>query len=381
VTRRRVLFHVQHLLGIGHWRRAAAIGRALQTAGFEVTILSGGPAESLGTEPFAVVQLPAARAADASFKTIIDGQGRPIDDKFRAERQAQVLAAFVSLQPQILLIESFPFGRRAFRFELLPLIEAAKSAVPRPLIVASVRDVLVVRDDPKRDAEIVATVDGAFDCVLVHGDAALIPLEASFPAARLLAAKLRYTGYVSEPVPDRHSADTAGAGEFIVSAGGGAVGMALFRTALAARPLSPLAAATWRLLTGPHLPDADYAELAARAPDGIVIERFRADFPALLRRCLLSISQAGYNTTLDILDSRARAIVVPFSAGRETEQAMRAAFLAQRNALHVLSESDLTGEHLAAAIASALAAPAPDFPPLRRDGAARTASLLASLTG
>jgi predicted glycosyltransferase len=380
MMRRRVLFHVQHLLGIGHWRRAAAIGRALQAAGFEVTMLSGGPAEAHGTEPFTVVQLPSAKAADAGFKTIIDAAGRPIDDRFRAERRAQVLAAFTRLRPHILLIESFPFGRRAFRFELQPLIEAAKAAVPRPAIVASVRDVLVVRDDPKRDAEIITTVDRDFDCVLVHGDAALLPLEASFPPARRLATKLRYTGYVSEPASDSDSSDTTGAGEVIVSAGGGAVGMPLFRAALTARPLSPLAGTTWRLLTGPHLPNADYAELAAHTTDGIVLERFRTDFPALLRRCRLSISQAGYNTTLDILDARARAIVVPFSAGRETEQAMRAELLAQRNALRILPESELTGEHLAATIDSALAAPAPVFPPLRRDGAARTASILASLT-
>jgi predicted glycosyltransferase len=278
------------------------------------------------------------------------------------------------------LIESFPFGRRAFRFELLPLIAAAKAAAPRPAIVASIRDVLVAKDDPARAAEIVATVERDFDRVLVHGDEALVPLEASFPAATRLAGKLHYTGYVSAAVPPIEAgAGTTGNGEVIVSAGGGAVGMALFRAALAARPLSPLAQAPWRLLTGPHLPAEDHATLLARRPDGVVIERFRADFPDMLHRCALSISQGGYNTTLDILAARARAIVVPFAAGRETEQAMRAGLLARRGALHLVPEATLSGVTLAAAIARALAAPTPTMPVLRRDGAAQTAAYVAAL--
>src|SRR5258708_37363488 len=88
MTARRILFHVQHLLGIGHWRRAAALARAMQQAGLEVTILSGGPAEAAAVaEPYAIVQLPPARAEDASFTTIVDAAGRPIDDAFRAERR------------------------------------------------------------------------------------------------------------------------------------------------------------------------------------------------------------------------------------------------------------------------------------------------------
>jgi predicted glycosyltransferase len=376
-----VLFHVQHLLGIGHWRRAALIARALHAAGFEVTVLSGGPRESDDPEPFAIERLPAARAADASFARIVDEHGRPIDDRFRNDRRERVLAAFARLRPDLVLIESFPFGRRAFRFELLPLIEAAKAALPRPAIVASIRDVLVARDDPARTEEIVATVERDFDAVLVHGDPAVLPLEASFPAAPRLAAKLSYTGYVTEEPAPADDEGSDGRGEVIVSAGGGAVGMALFRAALAARSLTPLAAARWRLLTGPHLADADYAALAAAQGEGIVVERFRRDFRTLLRRCALSISQAGYNTTLDILDARARAVVVPFAAGRETEQALRAALLAGRGALHVVPEAGLTGERLAAAVAAALASPPPRLSPLRRDGAAATASLLAELAG
>ncbi|MCH8110355.1 MAG: glycosyl transferase, partial [Proteobacteria bacterium] len=42
MSRRRVFFYVQHLLGIGHLRRAATITRAMAARGLDVTVASGG---------------------------------------------------------------------------------------------------------------------------------------------------------------------------------------------------------------------------------------------------------------------------------------------------------------------------------------------------
>ena len=38
----RVLLYVQHLLGIGHLKRAMTLARALAAEGLEVTVASGG---------------------------------------------------------------------------------------------------------------------------------------------------------------------------------------------------------------------------------------------------------------------------------------------------------------------------------------------------
>ena len=51
-----------------------------------------------------------------------------------------------------MITEQFPFGRTRLRFELLPLLEAARAAAKRPLIACSVRDV-VRRARPERVAE------------------------------------------------------------------------------------------------------------------------------------------------------------------------------------------------------------------------------------
>src|SRR5579883_1568291 len=224
MMRPRVLFHVQHLLGIGHWQRIIALAQALDRIGIAAMILSGGfplqeVMEARGVE---ILQLPPARARDSGFKTIVDADGRPIDESFAIRRRDLVLAALARLKPQVLVIESFPFGRRAFRFELLPLIDAALQMAPRPTILSSIRDVLVTKRAPSRAEEVVATVQRAFDGILVHGEPHLIALGARFPLADRIAHKLIYTGYVAtrEALDDGIS----GAGEVIVSAGGGAVG-------------------------------------------------------------------------------------------------------------------------------------------------------------
>ncbi|HEX3418296.1 MAG TPA: glycosyl transferase, partial [Stellaceae bacterium] len=164
-----VLLYVQHLLGIGHLRRSLRIVEALAREGIRVALISGGePLSALAcTSAERVIQLPPIRALDAGFKVLVDGVGRPIDDDLRTARQSALLAAFADEQPDVLLIEAFPFGRRAFRFELDGLIEAARARRPRPLVLCSLRDIVVPPNDPRRPREIVDRVRNDFDFVLV----------------------------------------------------------------------------------------------------------------------------------------------------------------------------------------------------------------------
>jgi len=353
MTRPRVFFYVQHLLGIGHLRRAAAITGALERHGLAVAFVAGGePVPGLDLGGAAVIQLPPARAGDSGFGSIVDDAGRTIDDAWRDRRRAALLAAFERWAPEVVLIELYPFGRRPFRFELRPLLDAAAARRPRPIILCSVRDILVSRNDPQRTAEIVDIIRRRFDLVLVHGDPRLIEFGATFAAADEIAAQLRYTGYVVGESPAISSGRT-GAGEILVSAGGGAVGAPLLRAAIGARPLTRVADQPWRLITGPNLPEQDFLKLTASASANVTIERFRGDFQTLLRNCRLSVSQAGYNTVMELLTAGTRAVVVPFAEGGETEQPVRARLLADRGLLTVVAPETLTAESLAAGIDAA----------------------------
>lgn len=381
----KLLLYVQHLLGIGHARRAALLAQALAGAGVEVTVAQGGfPVAGVEYGAARVVQLPPARAADAGFRLIVDAAGAPIDHPWKKRRAAELLALQAGLRPDILLIETFPFGRRKFLFELRPLLEIARRARPRPLIACSVRDILVAKADPEKETAMAAMARAWFDLVLVHGDPEVIPFGASFPPAATIADLIRYTGYVAPPrdAGPAEPPDGDGRDEVVVSVGGGAVGEELLRAALAARGLlgPPLGAARWRLLAGPDLPPGVPAELRAAAPEGVVVEPARPDFPALLRRCRVSVSQAGYNTVLDVLAAGCPSVLVPFAAGGETEQTERARLLAARGLALVVPEAGLTPQTLAEAVAAAFAAPRPAgtgrAAAIRLDGAAETVRLL-----
>jgi predicted glycosyltransferase len=130
----RVLFYVQHLLGIGHLKRALTLGRALVHAGMDVTVVSGGDdVPVLDTTGLTFLQLPPVKAADRQFSAILGPDGEELDEALKSTRRDRLLEIFAEIDPTALIIELFPFGRRAMRFELLPLIDAARARQPRPL--------------------------------------------------------------------------------------------------------------------------------------------------------------------------------------------------------------------------------------------------------
>ncbi len=373
----RVFFYVQHLLGIGHLRRAATLARAMVGGGLDVLVVSGGaPLPDLDLGGARLHQLPPVRAADARLKELAHLDGTLLDDVFRARRARLLLDLFEAEAPDILLTEQFPFGRTQLRFELMPLLEAAEARMPAPWIVSSVRDVLRRSASPARIDEMVATFE-AFDTVLIHADPALVRLDDSFPGWTDIQDRALYTGYVADPDLSKAAQGNVGKGEVIVSAGGGAVGAPLLQAAIAARPLTSLADRKWRILVGPNLPEADRAALAASAGDGVVIEPARADFVSLLANAALSISQAGYNTVVETLCHADRAVLVPFGTARETEQADRARVLAERGMVAAVPPDTLSPQTLAAAVARAWSGPSiRSFPPVDARGGSATVAAL-----
>lgn len=371
----RAFFYVQHLLGIGHLARASRIARALAEDGFEVTVVTGGtPVPGFPGPLVQHVALQPITSGDAGFSGLADIDGNPVDDAFKENRKEQLLAAFHQSKPDIVIIEAFPFGRRQVRFELLPLLEAIAALENKPLVVTSLRDILQERSKPGRDEETVALVKQYFDRVLVHGDPAFARLEDTFPLAAEITDKVIYTGLVAAPAP----AQPTERFDVIVSAGGGAVGNALIRAALdAARSIG--GSLSWALITGPNLPQSDFDAISADAPAHVSVYRFRPDFAGLLAGAKLSVSQAGYNTVCDILRAGCHALLIPFTAGGETEQTVRAERLEKLGLAHVLTEDDLSAESMTRAIETALAAT--NRPPhtLDLDGAQRTAEILRGL--
>jgi len=393
VSRPPILFYCQHLLGVGHLKRGALLAEALAKAGERVLFVAGGlPVPGLDLGGAEEVPLPPLTAADGAASAAVLPDGSTPDQRYLADRRARLLALLSQSDPALVLLELFPFGRHAFAFELVPLLLAVAEDRGRrgpaaPRVVVSLRDILVSKpNQPWYEATVLGVVRQWVDRVLVHGSPDVIPLSRTFGLADRLGDALTYTGYLAPSPPV--SVRTTPPGEVVISGGGGRVAGSLFKAALAARPLCPAAAALpWRVITGPYLPDGSRSEIEALVAGfgtvagrpGVVLETFRDDFPGLLRGAALSVSQAGYNTVLDVVSSGVRAVVVPYE-GSGNEQPLRARILAGRGLLKVVEEGELSPARLAAAMHDALTAPG--FPARSRldlDGGSRSVEILKDL--
>ena len=221
----RAALLVTHLLGTGHLRRAALIADAFVAAGHEALVISGGRAAPLAEPRVARLErLPALRTPP-DFSALLDAEGAPASAALLAERRARIAAALRGFDPDVLVCELWPFGRRRLAAEF----ESALDAVPRARKICSVRDILQHPRKPGRAEAAEATFAARFDFGVVHGDPSFLKLSASWPMDE---GRWRYTGYVDEganppPRPLRGTASPRKRGEGLCS------------DACVARPLSP----------------------------------------------------------------------------------------------------------------------------------------------
>ncbi len=377
-----LLFYCQHSIGMGHLTRSFALTQAL-VQDFRVVFLNGGPFPPGLRSPTGVeiIDLPPLGMVDGH--NLVSRDVRFDVEEAKRLRRDLVLTAFNQANPAVLLIELFPFGRKKFAFELLPLLKVACRRVRPPLVMSSVRDILVnARPDRQHHDDRARWItDRYFDAVLVHSDPLFARLEESFSPRTQLSVPVFHTGFV---LPDRAQTRTVERGKHVlVSAGGGMAGYPLFRTALDAHDV------LWRdnkipmrLVAGPFLPEEHWNELLRAGESRPALELIRSvpDLCWEMRQAAVSVSQCGYNTSMDILSSNVPAVVVPYAEGREDEQLNRAERLADLGTLRLLHPNRLNGSALVEAIRECLSFK-PNSCKLDLDGAKNTASFIRQLTG
>jgi predicted glycosyltransferase len=376
-----LLFYCQHSLGIGHLTRSFALATALAKR-FRVVFLNGGrlPPGVVVPADIERIDLPPLGMDDGH--TVVSRDAVLDVAAARAERRRLIDAAVLSTRPQVLLVELFPFGRKKFAAEILPMIRAARAQLGGAggaLVACSLRDILVDArpDQQHHDDRARWLTDRYFDAVLVHSDPAFARLETSFKPTRPMRTPVFHSGFV---VPARERVAESARGEhLLVSAGGGIVGDALFRCALEARALlaQPL---PMRIIAGPFLPEPHWQALQRQAEGvpGVELVRHVSDMVLEMRAARASLSQCGYNTALDLVVSGVPALVVPYQTVTENEQSQRAKRLAVLGAMQQLHADALRPETLADAIERLLAFK-PHPAALALDGAERSASILAQL--
>ncbi|MEP3640052.1 MAG: glycosyltransferase [Paracoccaceae bacterium] len=363
----RAVIVVTHLLGTGHLSRAMTLARAFADAGHTPVVISGGvPAPHLMDATIKHVQLPPVRSNGVDFSKLLTPDAQVADAGYLANRASQLLNAIDDVRPDVLITELFPFGRRILRREFEALLEHVQNRTP---VFASIRDILAPPSSQKKADYADRMIAQYYQGVLVHGDPEIAPLGLSWPVTEQLAPMLRYTGFVASEATSATSGTRSGV---LVSTGGGGVGDNVFEAAMrAARAMPDLA---WRFLVGGE-PER-VARFAALAPDHVSVEGLRDDFQTILAHSAASISLAGYNTTLDLLQTGTPSVLVPFDKGNEVEQGLRAKALSNRPGIEVCTSDKL--ENLSDYVQRALAA-GPQPPRARNmDGAAETVRIVAN---
>jgi predicted glycosyltransferase/broad specificity phosphatase PhoE len=375
-----LLFYCHHSLGLGHLVRSLTLAEELATR-FRVVFLSGGTAPEGHAWPAGVevVELPPLEVRQD--RELASPLGADVETTF-AERRSLVVRTFDDVAPSVLLVELFPFGRRRLATEIVPLLDrAARLGRHRPVVATSVRDILVRgrSSQQARDNAAAALAERHLDAVLVHGDPTFAAFEEFFRPNVRWTVPVHHTGFVS---PADSAVDTCGARErrVVVTVGGGRVGEYLARAAIAAQQELHADGFEMRVMAGPLAPEDTWQRLSrdAAGVPGLELRRHVDDLVPELCRAAVSISQCGYNTSLDLVRARVPALVVPFVAPKEDEQVERARRL-ERLGLARLLHPDLADPSRLAAEVRGLAGTVPARPALNLAGARRSTEILAEL--
>jgi predicted glycosyltransferase len=338
------LLYCQHSLGMGHFVRSLALAQGIAEY-FDLTFINGGPVPDGKVLPDNIhfEHLTPLRMAEDST---LEGDG-DVETIF-AERRARLLALADVLKPCLLIVELYPFGRKKFAVEIDPLIAAVRAGGGK--IACSVRDVLVKGrvDQTQHDDRAAKCLNAQFDLVLVHSDVRIFALGESFCPQTPMTIPVLHTGYVVHHAAP--AAPAAGNGATLVTAGGGAVGQALYAAAVDAQPL------LWEtkrwpmtIVAGPLFPEVDWTALQARAKDvaGLTLHRSVPDMKTHLATAGRVVSQCGYNSALEIAQSAVPALYIPFARGQESEQTMRAERFKALGLCDWVAEDGLDGPALA----------------------------------
>jgi len=346
----RVSYYCQHVLGIGHLRRSLEICKSLASR-HETTLILGGPPASIDLTDLNILKLPGLQM-NTEFNNLTPCDGSLSLEKTKEIRQKLLYNHFTSFSPNCFITELYPFGRKAFRFELDPILKNIQNkSLPDCKCVCSVRDILVEKQQgsDKFEQRVVETLNDYYTAVLIHADPEIVKLDETFCSLPKVKVPIHYTGFVSEKpelTGNNHIRRQLGITKqqklIVASIGGGSVGSDLLFSVLVAfkRVLEKEPHAHLQIFTGPYCEAKIYESIRTFSQHNITIDRFTDSFPDWLTTADLSISMAGYNTCMNLIQTGVPALVLPFMQNRE--QALRADKLGKKAPIAILTDDDLS---------------------------------------
>jgi predicted glycosyltransferase len=197
---------------------------------------------------------------------------------------------------------------------------------------------------------------------------------------------VHYTGYVVQPATVEAQPDPLldafpnNQPLIVTSVGGGRFGHELLEAVAAASPmLAQHLPHQIVLFTGPFSPPQVVDRLQSIAQDcpNLTVERYTPNLVNWLQRADLSISMAGYNTTMNVLTTGVRSLLLPFMGNDDQEQRIRCQRLEELGVAKMIRATDLPSTQLVDLVVQTIdRAPAPIAFDL--SGVATTARLVRS---
>ena len=350
----RVMIYSQDGLGLGHLRRTSAI------AGELIEHIPGTNVLTCMDSPRGPFFQPVPGHDHLKLPGIVKhgpGQWRPQTmslefAQLRALRAKVLCAAAEEFQPDLLLVDHMPHGATG---ELLATLNFLRSRRPRTKIVLGLRDIL-------DDATVVSRVwngEGAltalaefYDSMIIYGAREIFDAGNEYGFDAVMGESIYYSGYVGLEGSDKKPKDKGGRWLIFAMAGGGADGYPMMRAVVDSfKQVNKLRPCTMVLATGPFMPADLVKDLRKRATsESIKIKTTVKDPWRYLRSADTVVSMAGYNSSVEILQSGCQAILVP-RPGPSAEQSMRARMFAEQGWVRTIHPADLTPQTMADEIA------------------------------
>jgi predicted glycosyltransferase len=351
------------MFGVGHLMRSLALVHEL-IKDFDVLMVHGGEPIDAIRPSCPTVYLPPLRVFPGFPRLRPVAQDRGIDDILR-ERHSLLVALPTSFMPDVVVIESYPFGRTELAGELLPFLDVCRQA--QIAVACSVRDILAHKpNQAEHDRTVGRILNEYFGAVLVHSDARITSLSDSFGESTSVRVPIHHTGYVVRPDgacrEGTYCAELTNSSvpRVLVSVGGGRAGRRLLHGAIeAARLLHDRLPHHFAIHVGP-LASTDVIDDCRRRAAGlsnVTLSEFIPCLSAHFRASALSISMGGYNTSIELLSTATPALVWPHDKHANQDQRHRCETLARLGAIEMLNEDEVHGRPLARRILAILNAP------------------------
>lgn len=362
----RMMMYSQDGFGLGHMRRTTSIANQIVRTSADAAILTmadsrlGQFFETSANHDY--LKLPSIlKAGPGDWRAV----SLPMPfEAVSAMRRELIRSAVLSYQPHVLLVDHMPHGAMG---ELIPTLAALRASGANTRIVLGLRDILDSPEIVRRRWQVEGAYDAIeryYDTVLVYGKQDVFDLAEQYGFSASVRERMHYTGYVCTPQTARYTArarakylsssDTQ-TKLVVAMAGGGADAYPMMRALIEALPaINARQKVYLALIAGPFMPPEQRRDLEARTrglPARVSISV--NDTLSYIEAADLTIGMAGYNTTMEILRSGKRAILIP-RRGPSAEQRMRTRLFTERGWVEMIDPDDLNHDNVVAAVCGAL---------------------------